>query len=276
MRCPHHIAELLAGKIEREFSSALAVAVGGSHSTAHQDDQSDLDLVVLLEEGPLIEQSTQLARLLLPLIDEPVKLAGGPSWKEGFGCRTSVLFRDGFKVEIFAVTADTVPVVDRVLRWRPMWGSRHLLKVQQGVQALLTRERILEKARFDVAYAHMSVCRHLARGELFAARHVLTSFVAIVLALRLCELGRPYDTVTSYKRIVRDGLQGDTGVQAVEQASALLGGGADALRACLLALTDASWRSLDALGGGSEEAARFQGALRTVAQEPESWLSAVA
>ncbi|ABM59088.1 nucleotidyltransferase domain-containing protein [Verminephrobacter eiseniae] len=275
MRNPNHIAELLSDKIQRACSNALAVAIGGSHSTAQQDDQSDLDLVVLLEDGPLIDQSAELARVLLPLIEEPVQLVGGPSWKEGFGCRTSVLYGDGFKVEIFAVTADAAPVVDRVLRWKPLWGSRPLHALQQSVQARLTRERILAKARFDTAYAHMSVCRHLARGELFAARHVLTSFVAIALALRLHELGRPYDTVTSYKRIVRDGLEGDAGVQAIETASQLLGGGAAALRSCLQALVDISWRSLDALGSSSEQAARLQVQLRAIAQVPQSWLLAV-
>jgi len=157
MRNPNHIAELLSDQIQRACSNALAVAIGGSHSTAQQDDQSDLDLVVLLEDGPLIEQAVELARVLLPLIEEPVQLVGGPNWKEGFGCRTSVLYGDGFKVEIFAVTADAAPVVDRVLRWKPLWGSRPLHALQQSVQARLTRERILAKARFDTAYAHMSV-----------------------------------------------------------------------------------------------------------------------
>jgi len=209
------------------------------------------------------------------LIEEPVQLIGGPSWKEGFGCRTSVLFDDGFKVEIFAVTTDAAPVVDRVLRWKPLWGSRPLHALQQSVKARLTRESILAKARFDTAYAHMSVCRHLARGELFAARHVLTSFVAIALALRLLELGGPYDPVSSYKRIVRDGLGGDAGVQAIETASQLLGGGSAALRSCLQALLEMSWRSLDALGESSVQAARLQMQLRAIAEVPQSWLLAV-
>ena len=276
MRDPNQIAELLSDKIQRTCFNALAVAIGGSHSTAQQDDQSDLDLVVLFEDGPLIEQSAELARVLLPLIEEPVQLVGGPSWKEGFGCRTSVLYGDGFKVEIFAVTADTAPVVDRVLRWQPLWGHRPLHTMQQSVQVRLTPEHILAKARFDTAYAHMSVCRHLARAELFAARHVLTSFVAIALALRLHELGHPYDTVTSYKRILRDGLDGDAGVRVIEHASCLLGGGAEQLRSCLQMLADSSWRSLDALGGSSEQAARLQVQLRAISEVPQRWLVATA
>lgn len=272
MRNTHHIAKLLSHKIQHACSNALAVAIGGSQSTAQQDDQSDLDLVVLLEDGPLIKQSAELMCVLLPLIEEPVQLVDGPSLKDGFSCRTSVLYGDGFKVEIFTVTADSVPVVDRVLRWKPLWGSHPLHALQQSVQARLTRERILTKAHFDTAYAQMSVCRHLSRGELFAARHVLTNFVAIALALRLHELGRPYDTATSYKRIVRDGLENDTGVRAIETASQLLGGGSAALRSCMQALVDISWRSLDTLGGNSEQAAHLQAQLRTIAQVPQSWL----
>ncbi|MDR7152049.1 putative nucleotidyltransferase [Hydrogenophaga palleronii] len=269
---PLHIAELLSNKVQRVCSNALAVAIGGSHSTTQQDDQSDLDLVVLLEDGPLIEQSSLIAGVLLPLIEEPVQLVGGPSWKEGFGCRTSVLYPDGFKVEIFTVTADTTPVIDRVLRWKPLWGSNYLHAIQQSVRLRLTHERILAKAHFDTAYAHMSVCRHLARGELFAARHVLTSFVAIALALRLHELGQSYDTVTSYKRIVRDGLVDDFGVQAIQNGSRLIGGDAMDLRSCLQLLVACCWRSLKALGGTSEQSAHLQLQLRAVSEAPERWL----
>ena len=271
MRNPTQIAKLLSDNIQRSLPDALAVAIGGSHSVAQHDDQSDLDLVVLLEEGPLIEQSAKLARVLLPLIEEPVQVIGGPSWKEGFGCRTSVLYEDGFKVEIFAVTIDSTPVVERVLHWKPIWGGPSLHALQQSVQARLTRSRVLAKARFDTAYAHMSVCRHLARGELFAARHVLTSFVAIALALRLYELERPYDPVTSYKRISRDGLGDDIGIQAIERQSVLLGGNTDQLRSCLLSLVQCCWRSLDAL---SEPGTQSQELLRTIAKVPQSWLAA--
>jgi predicted nucleotidyltransferase len=274
MRNPNQIAQRLSARMQSACVNVRAVAMGGSHSTTQNDDQSDLDLVVVLEDGPLIQQAAELASVLLPLMEEPVQLVGGPTWKEGFGCRTSVLFGDGFKLEIFAVTRDTVPMVDRVLRWKPLWGDDALHALQLCVQTRLTHERTLAKARFDVAYAHMSVCRHLARGEWFAARHVLMNFVAIALALRLYELGQPYDTVTSYKRIQRDGWAGDAGVQEIELASTWLVGGADALRSCLRALAQASGRSLDTLSAKSERDRHQQDHLRAIAQVPESWLSA--
>lgn len=273
MRYPDQIAKLLSDAIRRTCFNAMAVAIGGSHGTALHDDQSDLDLVVLFEEGPLIEQSAQLANTVLPLVREPVQLAGGPSWKEGFGCRSSVLFADGFKLELFAVTMDTAPMVERVLHWKPLWGSGPLQELQQKVKTQLTREGMLSKARFDTAYAHLSVCRHLSRDELFAARHVLTNLAAIALALRLSELGRPYDPVTGYKRITRDGLAHDTGMQAIEQASKLLGGSAHELRSCLQQLAQACWHSLDALAGQSEQALRSQRTLRAIAEAPQRWLS---
>lgn len=274
MRHPEQIARRLCDAIRQACPNALAVAIGGSHSATQHDDQSDLDLVVLLDKGPLIEQSAQLARALLPLIEEPVQLAGGPSWKEGFGCRTSVLYADGFKVEIFAVTHDTAPTVERVLRWKPLWGHQALQALQEKVGGLLTRENILSKARFDTAYAHMSVCRHLSRGESFAARHVLGSMVAIALALRPYELGRAYDPVASYKRIARDGLRGDAGVAAIEHAAARLGGGLDELQDCLNLLAQACWRALDALAGSDEQALRAQAQLGLLFEAPQRWLSA--
>lgn len=276
MRNSTQIAAALSRVLARECGNVLAVAIGGSHSTAQSDDQSDLDLVVLLEDGPLLEQSAGLARVLLPLVEEPVQVVGPPTWKEGFGCRTSVLYADGFKLEIFAVTHDTAPVAERVLRWTPVWGEDALQELQRSVKTRLTRDRILAKARFDVTYAHMSVCRHLSRREVFAARHVLTSYAAIALALRLFELGRAYDPVTSYKRIVRDGLERDPGVEAVQRASGGLGGDAGDLLACLRALAACCFTCLHTLTGDSKAAADQRERARAVIASAESWIAAPA
>lgn len=266
------LSEMISQAVLRHCPHALAVALGGSHGSGHCDDQSDLDLVVLLAHGALIDSARELNELLLPLVTEPVKLVGGPSWKEGFGCRTSVLFADGFKLELFVVTPDTMPVVERAQRWRPLWGARHLMPLQAAVARQLTNDRVAARAQFDVAYAHMSVCRHLSRGELFAARHVLTSLVAISLALRLFQLGRAYDPVASFKRVVRDGLDSDRVVREIESASAQLGGNMAQLTAALCALRRVCWRVLHELPERSKATCLAQQHLETIAAAPECWI----
>lgn len=273
MRDCAHLAELLSQATLRHCPNALAVALGGSQASGRHDDQSDLDLVVLLAEGPLIDGARRLADALLPLVGEPVQLVGGPSWKEGFGCRSSVLYADGFKLELFVVTPDTLPVVERVLRWRPLWGSRHLMPLQAEVARQLTNDRIAARAQFDVAYAHMSICRHLSRGELFAARHVLTSLVAIALALRLFQLGRAYDPAASVKRIVRDGLDSDRVVREIDAASTLLGGSALQLGTALNALRRTCWSILRDLPERSPAVCAAQQHLEQIAGAPERWMA---
>lgn len=274
MRDCTHLAEQLSQATLRHCPHALAVALGGSQAGERHDEHSDLDLVVLLAEGALFDGARQVGEALLPLVAEPVQLVGGPSWKEGFGCRTSVLYADGFKLELFVVTPDTLPVVERVLRWRPLWGSRHLMPLQAAVARQLTNDRIATRAQFDVAYAHMSVCRHLARGELFAARHVLTSLVSIALALRLFQLGRAYDPVASVKRIVRDGLDSDRVVREIEDASTLLGGNPLQLAAALHTLRRTCWAILRDLPERSKGTCAAQQHLEQIAVAPERWMEA--
>lgn len=276
MRDCTRLAEQLSQATLRHCPHALAVALGGSQASGRHDDHSDLDLVVLLAEGALVEGARQIGEALLPLVAEPVQLVGGPAWKEGFGCRTSVLYADGFKLELFVVTPDTLPVVERVLRWRPLWGARHLMPLQAAVARQLTNDCIAARAQFDVAYAHMSICRHLTRGELFAARHVLTSLVAIAIALRLFQLGRAYDPVASVKRIVRDGLDSDRVVREIESASNQLGGNPLQLAAALHMLRRTCWEILRDLPERSKGTCAAQQHLEQIATASERWMEASA
>jgi predicted nucleotidyltransferase len=276
MRDCSQLAARLSQATLQHCPHALAVALGGSQASGRHDDQSDLDLVVLLAEGALIDGARQVAEALLPLVTEPVQLVGGPAWKEGFGCRTSVLYADGFKLELFVVTPDTLPVVERVLRWQPLWGSRHLMPLQAAVARQLTNDRIATRAQFDVGYAHMSICRHLSRGELFAARHVLASLVAIAIALRLFQLGRAYDPVASVKRIVREGLDSDRVVREIEAASTLLGGNDLQLAAALHGLRRVCWAILRDLPERSKGVCTAQQHLEQIATAPERWMEASA
>ena len=181
-----------------------ALAIGGSRGSQSEDDVSDLDLVVLLDDGPLVQQTVELKLLLDPLLLTADALGGGPSWKEGFGCRLSYLYSDGFKVEIFANTPSTVPVLPRPLRWTPVFGETFLVELQQRLAPKLAPGAALRRALFDFTYATMSIYRHLSRGELFAAEHVLTTMTASALALVLQREGAGYDPYASYKRIYRD------------------------------------------------------------------------
>jgi len=204
---PDRIATL----IER-VSSALragplavrALAIGGSRGAQSEDDVSDLDLVVLLDDGPLVQQTAELKTLLDPLLLTAGAMGGGPSWKEGFGCRLSYLYPDGFKVEIFANTPSTVPTVPRPLRWTAVFGEAFLAEVKQRLAPRLAPDAVMRRALFDVTYATMSIYRHLSRGELFAAEHVLTTMTASALALVLQREGGEYDPYASYKRIYRN------------------------------------------------------------------------
>lgn len=181
-----------------------ALAIGGSHGAQSDDGVSDLDLVVLLDEGPLVQHTAELKRLLDPLLLAPDALGGGPSWKEGFGCRLSYLYGNGFKVEVFANTPSTVPTLARPLRWTPVFGGDQLGAIQARLADRLVPDAALRRALFDFTYATMSICRHLSRGELFAAEHVLTTMTASALALILRLDSGSYDPYASYKRIYRD------------------------------------------------------------------------
>jgi len=272
-RSVQRLTETLSLAIQRLCPSALAVALGGSQGRGRQDDQSDLDLVVLLAEGALVAGARQLGETVLPLLVERVQLAGGPTWKEGFGCRTSVLYADGFKVEIFAVTPDTVPVTERVLRWRPLWGAGHLDPLQDAIARKLSREQVIARVQFDVAYAHMSVCRHLSRGEVFAARHVLASLITIAIALRLFQLGDGYDPVASTKRIVRDGLDDDPVVREIGIASARLGGDAAQLAAALGLLQQLCAGMLGELPQPGDPAVSARRLVDAIAAAPQLWIA---
>ena len=139
MRTRAALAHSISDLVQREVPAVIAMAVCGSRSASLDDDQSDLDLVMLLDRGPLFEISRGLRHRLEPLLREPVCLVGGPSWKEGFGCRTSFLYEDGFSVEIYANTVDTVPVAERVLSWTPLWGASHVKALQARVAQQLDR-----------------------------------------------------------------------------------------------------------------------------------------
>lgn len=268
------LTEMLSFALQRLFPSALGMALGGSHGNSRHDDQSDLDLVLVLPEGPLMEQARHVHETVLPLLKESVQIAGGPTWKEGFGCRSSVLCEDGFKVEVFVVTPDTMPITERVLQWRILWGAGRLEPLRAAVARQLRANRAIASAQFDVAYANLSVCRHLARGEVFAARQVLTSLVAIALALRLFQLGRGYDPAVSTKRIARDGLMADPLVLHIGEASAGLGGDPAQLARVLRRLREQCWSMLHALPALSEAAWSAQQAVEALATAPDAWLPA--
>jgi len=204
---PDRIATLIervASAVRAGTPAVRALAIGGSRGALAQDDVSDLDLVVLLDDGPLVQATAELKLRLDPLLLTAGALGGGPSWKEGFGCRLSYLYPDGFKVEIFANTPSTVPSVARPLRWTAVFGEAFLAEVQQRVAPRLGLDAVMRRALFDFAYATMSIYRHLSRGELFAAEHVLTTMTASALALVLQHEGGSYDPYASYKRIYRD------------------------------------------------------------------------
>lgn len=272
-RSIQRLTETLSLAIQRLCPSALALALGGSHGSGRHDDQSDLDLVVLLAEGALLAGSRQLGETVLPLLAERIQLVGGPTWKEGFGCRTSVLYADGFKIEIFVVTPDTVPVTERVLRWRPLWGAGHFDPLQDAVARRLSHEQVITRAQFDLAYAHMSVCRHLSRGEVFAARHVLAGLVSIAIALRLFRLGDGYDPVASTKRIVRDGLDDDPVVREIGIASARLGGDASQLAAALGLLHSLCATMLGEMPQPGDAAVSARRLVDAIAAAPQGWIT---
>lgn len=205
MRTPlSALIEQISTLLRQEPVNARALALGGSRGVRNEDVVSDCDLVVLFEEGPLLEHAARIKLVLDPLLLTEDALRGGPSWKEGFGCRISYLYRDGFKVEIFANTPSTIPNLPRPLRWTPLFGDVFLSEQQQRLAAQLAQGAVMHRALFDYTYATMSVCRHLVRGELFAAEHVLTTLTASALALVQYREGGDYDPYASYKRVYRD------------------------------------------------------------------------
>lgn len=272
MRNIQEITDSIATKLREDFSSARAVAVGGSRSATQEDNQSDLDLVVLIREGPIIKQSREINKLLKSILDTPASISAGPSWKEGFGCRTSLLYQDGFKIEIFVNTLDTVPQVHRVLRWQPVWGDSVLAEIQEEVNSRLSRQAILLKAIFDYSYAHMSICRHLSRGEKFAAGHVFTSMVAIALALRLLELNQNYDPVSSYKRVYRDRLDQDPVILEISAASGFVGGSMSAIQEGLCRLTNICVFATKRLHGNDEAVKKKLADFESLWPTCEKWI----
>lgn len=217
------LVERISQTCLRALPELLAIAIGGSRSGGAADTVADLDLVLLMPEGSLIPAARFAKQSLDPLFKDECVLDGGPSWKEGFGCRFSYLYENGFKLEIFVNTPSTVPITNRVSRWRPVHGGAALSLVQDYVAQRLTPIHLSRRIAFDIAYASMSICRHLSRNELFAARHVCTSLVAIALALLLLERNGEYDPFASYKRVYRDGMAADRGVAALIASTENLG-----------------------------------------------------
>jgi len=273
MRDIDAISNAIADTIKRGCPQARAVGWGGSHGVNRADAKSDLDMVVLFGPVPLIASSRQMRAALEPVLAQERCLIGGPTWKEGFGCRTTWLFEDGFKVEVFANSEDTIPDVARVLAWKPIWGGPALQAVQAAVARRLDAATGARKAAFDVSYTQMSICRHLHRQELLAARHVLGSFVAIALAVRLMQRGYAYDPMAAHKRIRRDGLDSDPVVQAVMQvALSVCVSLADALKA-MDSLHQLCLEMLDDITPDAPDADSYRETAGSIGREARSWVA---
>lgn len=271
MRDTAPLVEKFCDLLRAECPAVLTVAIGGSGSVGQLDDQSDLDLVVLCEDTQLLKFSQALRSLVDPLFTIEGTISSGPTWKEGFGCRTTYIQPDGFKIEFFVNSRDTVPITPRVLRWTPVFGADVLSGIQADIREQINRHRIIAKAQFDAAYSHLSICRHLARKELFAARHVLTSYLATALALHLFAAGRDYDPSVSYKRIMRDGLDGEDWALVIARCSANINTSED-IRAALFQLSELVVARIEAMSWDSTELLeRHRRMLRIMASANE-WL----
>ncbi|EJF91074.1 hypothetical protein [Bartonella tamiae] len=217
MRNIKEIIKYTSKIIQHEMPTIKAMAIGGSVAGDNQDTQSDLDLVFLANDGDLIKISNEITKILDQFLSKNSIIARSSVWKEGFGCRTTYIYSDGFKIEFFVNTFSTLPITNRVIRWTAVFGESYLSEVKEYVKDNLSEINIIQKANFDVNYTYMSINRHLSRGELFAAVYVITSFIAICLALRIYEIKKEYDTATCYKRIYRDGLHEDPIINKIKK-----------------------------------------------------------
>jgi hypothetical protein len=211
----HRRVTELAHTIATAHSFVTAVALGGSHSVGMADEFADVDLVVLIEERPLLLTAREIKTTTDRILLDESTLVSGPTWKEGFGCRTCYIASNGAKFEVYVNCPITTPRVGRVLHWTPLVGSTNLESVQSEVRRDLEAAETVQQAVFAHTYRYMSLMRHASRGELAAVGYVAQNFVANTLALLLWCRGGEYDPFTSYKRITRDGWLYDSEVAAV-------------------------------------------------------------
>lgn len=188
------LREEIAALYEKHPGTAKAIALGGSHGAAASDGMSDLDVVIIVDEGDVMESAARIKERLRPILEQGRFLPNGPAWKEGFGVCFNYLYEDGFKVEIFVNNLNSIPGSDRVLRWAPLRGDKELEAIKRFTVSRLASQHQVRKAIFDFTYYHMSLCRHLSRKEIFAANVVVESLTGILLAIALMKLGKAYDT----------------------------------------------------------------------------------